>query len=64
MKLSLATISSDFSVEIAAEVAGQSYFVKIISKTTAATCYEQIQLQAESASFGRPLNCKINANVK
>jgi hypothetical protein len=64
MKLDLASTNSDFSVEITPKVAGQTYLVKITPKSTTVPSYAQIQLQAESASFGRPLNCKVSAHVK
>jgi hypothetical protein len=64
MKLSLVSTNNDFVVEIAPKVQGQSYCVKVTPKTTAAPCYAQFQLKAESVSFGRPLNCQISAYVK
>lgn len=64
MKLSLVSTNNDFVVEIAPKVPGQSYRVKITPKSTAAPCYAQFQLKAESSSFGRPLNCLVNAYVK
>ena len=63
LKLSTAFENNDFSVQIKPEPTGRSYRVSITPASTAGLCYAQVQLTAESASFPRPVDYKINLNV-
>lgn len=64
MKVHLESENGDFSVEIKPDAADQSYHVTIAPKSTAAVCYAQIRLVAESPSFPHPIVCEITARVK
>lgn len=63
VKLSTEFQSSDFAVEIKPDASGRTYRVSITPTSTAALCYAQIRLFANSASFPRPIDYKINLNV-
>lgn len=63
MKLSTEFQSSDFAVEIKPDASGRTYRVSITPTSTAALCYAQVRLLANSTSFPRPMDYKINLNV-